>query len=467
MSQNHTPTPQTGHAGRDPGDALLRRYHEANALDPARPSPALREAVLAQARAAAAGQATTKIAVLEAPQAANHGDIDPESIAVNDHPTLGTAQKRLKTAVSTPKTARSAANDTSWRIRAAASVAVLGLATLLFLQFDRGAPEERDLALGGPAATTAPGTDAQAPGLKGESGSAGTSVPPTAKRPTDTSGPVPPPAPPAGAPPLEQGAAPDHPRPAATPAPAPMPRDKPTTAASVDPKVTPAGTARHENAASEPAHDGPVAESAARVGAAGPGLTAEALKAAPLPEVARAPEAAPAPSPPPAAPMAAPATAQAERPAKQALEARPRTPPSAVGRSATADETGPPGGAAAASQRLRTAARSGALEAARQALKDGAPVNAADASGQTALMLAARRGDEAMVTLLLAAGADRTRTDAAGLSAAQHAGRAGHAALLPVLTPPESAQQPTRPGPPTQPDPTRPNPGTFPSSEKN
>ena len=71
MSQNHTPTPQTGHAGRDPGDALLRRYHEANALDPARPSPALREAVLAQARAAAAGQATTKIAVLEAPQAAN------------------------------------------------------------------------------------------------------------------------------------------------------------------------------------------------------------------------------------------------------------------------------------------------------------------------------------------------------------------------------------------------------------
>ena len=476
MSQNHTPTPQTGHAGRDPGDALLRRYHEANALDPARPSPALREAVLAQARAAAAGQATTKIAVLEAPQAANHGDIDPEVIADYDHPTLGTAQKRQKNAVSTPKTARSAANDTSWRIRAAASVAVLGLATLLFLQFDRGAPEERDLALGGPAATTAPGTDAQAPGLKGESGSAGTPAPAMAKAPTDASGPLPqrapgnagpPPAPPAGAPALAQDAAQDHPRPAAAPAPAPMPRDKPTTAASVDPKVTPAGTARHENAASEPAHGGPVAESAARVGAAGPGLTAEALKAAPLPEVARAPVAAPAHSPPPAAPMAAPATAQAERPAKQALEARPRTPPSAVGRSAAADETGPPGGAAAASQRLLVAARTGALEAARQALKDGAPVNAADASGQTALMLAARRGDEAMVTLLLAAGADRTRTDSAGLSAAQHAGRAGHAALLPVLTPPESAQQPTRPGPPTQPDPTRPNPGTFPSSEKN
>jgi hypothetical protein len=59
VSQNHTPTPQTGHAGRDPGDALLRRYQEANALDPARPSPALREAVLAQARAAAARSAST------------------------------------------------------------------------------------------------------------------------------------------------------------------------------------------------------------------------------------------------------------------------------------------------------------------------------------------------------------------------------------------------------------------------
>ncbi len=78
------------------------------------------------------------------------------------------------------------------------------------------------------------------------------------------------------------------------------------------------------------------------------------------------------------------------------------------------------------------------LEAARQAPADGAPVNAANAAGQTALMLAARRGDEALVRLLLAAGADRNRTDPAGRTAAELARQQGHATLAALLSAPES-----------------------------
>jgi len=74
----------------------------------------------------------------------------------------------------------------------------------------------------------------------------------------------------------------------------------------------------------------------------------------------------------------------------------------------------------------------------RQALQDGASVNAADATGRTALMLAARRGDEPMVRLLLASGSDRSKTDSAGLTAAEHARRAGHATLAALLDATES-----------------------------
>jgi type IV secretory pathway VirB10-like protein len=91
-------------------DPLLERYREANALDPARPSANVRENVLARSRAA----------------------------------TLGEARP-------------AAANDAFWRWRALGGLAVLGLAALVVLEFDRGTPEERD-AVRAPAApqTTAP-----------------------------------------------------------------------------------------------------------------------------------------------------------------------------------------------------------------------------------------------------------------------------------------------------------------------
>ena len=98
-----------------PQDELLKRYHEANGHDPARPGAALRENVLAQARASA-----------------------------GKHTAPGAGRPE-------------AANETAWRWRALGGLAVLGLATLVVLQFDRGTPDERELALGHPPASpTAP-----------------------------------------------------------------------------------------------------------------------------------------------------------------------------------------------------------------------------------------------------------------------------------------------------------------------
>jgi hypothetical protein len=130
---------------REATDELVRRYHEASAQDPARPSPALREAVLAQARAVAARSAST------AEDAESSPEETPEWIANNDHLTLGSGQKSSKSPKQATNNGRHAANDSSWRLRAVASVAVLGLATLLFLQFERGTPDERELTSGGPA----------------------------------------------------------------------------------------------------------------------------------------------------------------------------------------------------------------------------------------------------------------------------------------------------------------------------
>jgi hypothetical protein len=89
-------------------DPLLQRYHEANALDPSRPDPSLRERVLARAR---------------------------EQAALN---------ARAPAAPPRPE----AANDRLWTLRALGSLAVLGLVGLLALQFDRSPPEDREVALG-------------------------------------------------------------------------------------------------------------------------------------------------------------------------------------------------------------------------------------------------------------------------------------------------------------------------------
>lgn len=100
-------------------DALLNRYQEANAHDPLRPHPDLRETVL------------------------NHAN---------------THRATTEALLHTPPHRRLAANDGLWKIRALGSLAVLGLVGLLVMQFEHGTPEEQATALGAPSFRDSPGS---------------------------------------------------------------------------------------------------------------------------------------------------------------------------------------------------------------------------------------------------------------------------------------------------------------------
>src|SRR5215469_17629276 len=86
----------------DRPDELTERYRAASAADPAQPSDSVREAVFAYARTVAAEQAPHRVTIAR---------------------------------VRSP-----AANDSSWRFRAAASVIVAVFATLLAWHFHTPAP---------------------------------------------------------------------------------------------------------------------------------------------------------------------------------------------------------------------------------------------------------------------------------------------------------------------------------------
>ncbi len=102
-------------------DDLVRLYHEASAGDPRRPSDAVRDAASAHARM------LTQAVEDQAPEL-----------------PLQSAEPRP------------AANAGRWRISMLGSLAVLGMAGLLVLQFDRGTPEERDLVRGAARPSSAP-----------------------------------------------------------------------------------------------------------------------------------------------------------------------------------------------------------------------------------------------------------------------------------------------------------------------
>lgn len=102
-----------------PRDELLERYADAVAQDPRRPSDRVRNAVRAHAQ-------------MLRDQAA--------------------AVQRVEAAASTP---RPAANLPQWKLSMVASLVVVGLAGLLYVQVDRGAHEDREMALGVPAPATA------------------------------------------------------------------------------------------------------------------------------------------------------------------------------------------------------------------------------------------------------------------------------------------------------------------------
>jgi hypothetical protein len=388
---NHQPpTPPSRDGSPDP---LLLRYAEANALDDARPGPALRENVLAHARTQAAVHAKAGVA--------------------NAAPPLVNRQQ-------------SAANDSAWKWRALGSVAVLGLVGLLVLQFDRGTPEDRELALGrsSPSTSQAPVTQAPTPQPADSSPApAPTSVPATGPAPSD------------------QPAKPSR----STPV---VPSEPPTSAPKAPKTERVAETDSGAQAMARPTAPGSLADEAdARPQAAAPtpfpaspaaprAAANESVSAPPALEAA-APQAEPPSS---AATAAAPSVGQVkrlDRPAP-AVSTRSRSAAPDLQKSEAREEPAEQPGAATPMPNpdralLAAAVRRDALQAVRDALVQGAQVNAARPDGRTALMLAAERGDAALIQLLLDAGADTQRLDREGLSAADWARRSGQTHVLPLL----------------------------------
>ena len=84
-------------------------------------------------------------------------------------------------------------------------------------------------------------------------------------------------------------------------------------------------------------------------------------------------------------------------------------------------------------QKLIDAARDNNIEGAREALKNGADVNAKDKAGKTALIWAARYGHTEVVKMLIAAGADVNAKNSDGNTALIWAAYYGHAEIIKML----------------------------------
>lgn len=380
-------------------DELVRRYQEASAQDDARPGAHVRDAVRAHAQMLAAASAATAAS-----------------------PVAGAPS-------------RAAANQSRWKISALATVALVGLTGLLMLQFERGTPEERDIAFGQRMAPTPAPSAEPAPPL-----------------------PVVPEVPEAPGVPQVQEAVPDTTRDLASPQPNAN-AQKPTPAAPAAPakpsaKTTPPfATAPPQAAApaTPAARSAPAPAESETLMHPGAAATTSGFPASPPPTL-RPPD---RPSPPLApSPAQAPHAETHERSAMQeksvsrAMTAPRPAPlqqdPPAVARGLPGGDTESSDTAAAAPQiqtaldpslprGLRDAARVGNAPEVENLVRQGVPVDARDTAGRTALMIAALNGHTAAVQKLLALGAQTTLVDGDGLTAAQHARRWGYAALADLI----------------------------------
>ena len=325
----------------DRADELTERYRAASAVDPARPSDAVRESIFACARTAAVDHAT-------------HG--------------LSTAHRR-----------RPAANDSSWRIRAAASVIVAGFATLLawHLHAPTRVPEQEPNQLSSQVAAHNP----PATGLGVEP-----SEPSQVDRPE------------AAAPAPNAVTTRSRQRPDA--------RAKAPAAAPDQGPGTQSGTAVSSLQGAPRLAAGAVSENATPGESA---LDADRRLENPIAGV-------------PVAPQAATAPPGVQAPRAQALDA------AASARSSVTPNSP-----------LVVAAGSGNLELVDQLLRSGISVEQTDARGRTALLVATLRGDVNMARRLLAAGARADAVDAAGDTPLAAARRQGPPELVQLL---ESASHP-------------------------
>ena len=370
-----------------PDDELVRRYQEASAQEDARPGAHVRDAVRAHAQMVAAAAATAASTDLTATAAPSRG----------------------------------AANQSRWKISALATVALVGLTGLLMLQFERGTPEERDIAFGQrraqtPAPAAVPAPEPSAP-------PSAPSAPATPAPPESARGSVRDLAnsPPHNTAQKSAAAAPGPSRPLAKAAPPAAP-----AAAEAVPAPSESESLQHPGAAGAPS-----------------GFPAS-------PPTAEQPATTPRPPPAPAPSAAAPPRAEMRERSAMQDESPSRAQP-APHQASPSVARGLPGGnransdAEAAAKRvqkavdpslpraLRDAAGVGNAREVESLINQGVPVDARDTAGRTALMIAALNGHTAATQKLLALGAQTSLVDGDGLTAAQHARRWGYVALADLI----------------------------------
>lgn len=369
-------------------DELIRRYREASAQDASRPGPQVRAAVRAHAQMLVAAKK-----------------------AAGDKPVAGDS----------PVASRTAANASRWKISALGSVALVGLSALLLLQFERGTPEEKDIAYGPPQAEVSGAAEGS------EKPSVASVAPPSAANRAI-----------AGDSAISNERVADRmDAPPATPV-----RNRAKAITKVAPSVAETKASSGDAAALSEV----------------PGSASASADAVAVPRAA--------PPPAPAAEVVPPASAQSSRSAKAAppstMQAAPSVAPAAVplaaarsARSAqaapdprsdadinaangklgapTADADAEKDSASTLEQALREAARAGRAVQVEALARRGVALDTRDSAGRTALMLAAMNGHTRVVQKLLALGAATALVDAQGQSAAQQARRRGHSHIAELI----------------------------------
>ncbi len=375
-------------------DELVRRYREASEQDDARPGAHVRNAVRAHAQMLAT--ATAPLPALPAPS-------------------------------------RTAANQSRWKISALATVAVVGLSGLLMLQFQRGTPEEQEIAYGqrraeAPARaqpSAAPPRPAPAPA---------TEAPPAAPAaPAVSQGNARDEASPSARPMVQKPAAPGQGRQLAKTAPAPAIQEAESSRAPSTAGVMSGFPASPPLTADQSLVARPAAPAAPSVSSA---PSAETRKRSAVQDASPAGE---APSP-----YAAALAAASAEPARSAAPVQASPAPQAA-RSLPGGNAAS-GSLAAAAPRadlgrstsslpddVREAARAGHTLQMESLIGQGAPIDARDNAGRTALMLAAANGQTTAVQKLLALGANPALVDREGLNAAQQARRLGYTRIADLI----------------------------------
>jgi hypothetical protein len=374
-------------------DALVARYHAAQAELDAHGAIFV-DSVTSQSAPSAQVRANI---VAHAAQVAHSVGVTPD---VRHTIISGSAYAHKLRATAKFDNKKETANDNQWKIRALASVAMLGLTGLLLMQWDRGTPEEKEIAFSMERRAPAP---AAAPSMPVEVAVARTQQ---ARAPAT---PVP-------VLPSARNAAPrakqvETARDTANVPSSTAMADKVVTGAVQAPKGLPAPAVITE-AAPQPTTDTPIAP--APLPPAAP--VAVAVAPAPLPQPAAVAPIAAAPVARAAPPVAAPAPMAAARAAPQAgnsMEAAPARlmPPDAA---------------------LFVAIRETDAASLQLALARGADKNARS-NGTPAITLCVLSNQTALVRLLAAAGADLNAPDAPGMSPLAHAQAKGLDEMVKVL----------------------------------